>query len=138
VELFFIKSAVGAGLLEFFDRFPADPSLPIERFWVRITDLDVSAVAKVYGGYTSGHPALLFVKMAENWRGWPGKLQWRSLEGEFGLCCLQDRTGHVSIRVELHSGPMEWDWSVEITIMSEAGQLEEIARRAVAFFGQSA
>jgi len=138
VESFSIKSASGAGSLEFFDRIPTFPHLPIERFWVRITDLNFSAAAEVYSGYADGHPAPLFVQMGECWRGWPGELHWVSLEGEMGLHCTQDRTGHVSIRDELHSGPMEDDWSAEATVMTEAGQLEEISRRAVAFFGQRA
>ncbi len=141
MESFPIKSASGAGSLEFFDRFPADPRLPINGFWVRITDLNLSVAADVYGGYANDHPAPLFVEMAERWRGWSSELCWRSLEGELGLRCTQDRTGHVSIRVELHSGPMKYDWyawSVKATIMVEAGQLEAMSHRATAFFGQPA
>ncbi|MDR3637003.1 MAG: DUF6228 family protein [Isosphaeraceae bacterium] len=136
MESFSIKSASGVGILEFFDRLPADPNVPIEGFWTRITDLNISAAAEVYAGYANEHPALLFVEMAQQWRGWPEELHWRSLEGELSLHCTQDRAGHVSIRVDLRSGPMEWNWSVHATIMSEAGQLDEMARRAVAFFGQ--
>ena len=39
------------------------------------------------------------------------------------------------MRVGLRSGPMPDDWEVNASIMTEAGQLEDIARRAVHFFG---
>lgn len=135
MESFFIKNALGVGSLEFFDRSPADPDLPIETFWVRITDRNFSAAAMVYSGYFE-HPAPLFVEMAEHWRGWPGELQWSSFEGEMGLACTADRTGHVSIRITLRSGWMESDWSVKAAVMAEAGQLEEMSRRAASFFGR--
>ena len=62
---------------------------------------------------------------------------WESLDRELVLSCTQDRTGHVSMGVELRSGPKPGDWVVRSTVMAEAGQLEEIARRAALFFGQS-
>jgi hypothetical protein len=136
VESFSIKSASGVGSIEFFDRFPTDPLLPIESFWVRITDLNLSVAAEVCGGYANEHPAPLFVEMSERWRGWPSEMHWRSPECEMGLTCTQDRNGHVSIQITLHSGPMDYGWTVEATVMSEAGQLEDISRKAVAFFGQ--
>src|SRR5437867_3015403 len=103
MDTFPIRSASGAGSLEFFERTPADTTLPIERFEVRLTDLDLSAVGRVYAGYTKSHPAALFAQMAASWRGWQGEFAWDSLEGELELRCAQDRTGHVSIRVALRS-----------------------------------
>jgi hypothetical protein len=58
-------------------------------------------------------------------------------EGELDLRCTQDRAGHVSLRVALRPGPAHEDWAVQATIMAEAGQLEELARRASLFFGRS-
>ena len=136
MDSFLIKSASGAGVLDFFERTPADPSRPIERFKVRLADQDLAAVGRVYGWYEP-HPAPLFARMAESWRGWPGTITWESPEGELTLRCTQDRTGHVAIVVELRSGPMDQDWRVRATIMAEAGQLEELARQAAAFFGPS-
>src|SRR4051794_8740100 len=107
MESFLIRSASGGGSLEFFERTPTDPSLPIERFKVQLTDHDLSAVGRVYAGDPDMHPAPLFARMAANWRGWPGELTWASPEGELSLRCAQDRTGHVFVRVELRSGASE-------------------------------
>jgi hypothetical protein len=76
--------------------------------------------------------------MSERWSGWPGALTWDSLEGELSLSCTQDPLGLVAIRVELRSGPMADDWQVQATIMTEAGQLEALSRRAALFFGRAA
>ena len=135
MDSFGIENASGPGGLFFSDRTPGDPGRPIERFLVRLDGLDLSAIGRVYYIYNDDHPAPLFVAMAEKWRGWDGQLSWGSLEGELTLTCSQDRAGHVAIRVELRSGPMETDWSVRATVWAEAGQLEEMARKATAFFG---
>jgi hypothetical protein len=137
MDSFLIRSVAGEGALEFFERTPADPRLPIERFKVRLADHDLSAVGRVYAGHADTHPASLFARMAAHWRGWQGEFAWESLEGELGLHCAQDRTGHVSIRVALRSGATEGDWTVRATVMAEAGQLEDLARRAALFFGRS-
>jgi len=136
LDEFLIPSAAGNGGLLFYDRLPADRAKTIEGFWVRVTDHNLSASGQVYAGYASSNPALLFAEMAKRWSGWPGELAWESLEGELALRCSHDRLGHISIRIELCSGPMPDDWRVEATTMAEAGQLECIARRAVVFFGK--
>jgi len=136
IEEFLIQSADGSGGLMFYDRSPTDGDEPIESFWVQVTDLHLSAACQVYAGYEPSHPASLFADMARRWSGWPGELDWNSLEGELGLLCSHDRLGHISIRVALRSGFMPYDWRVTATVMSEAGQLEEISRRAAFFFGR--
>jgi Family of unknown function (DUF6228) len=135
MDSFPIRSASGAGSLEFFERTPADARLPIERFKVRLTDHDLAAVGRVYVGPDDPNPALLFARMAADWRGWSGELAWDLPEGELGLRCARDRTGHVAIRVELRSGPGGGDWTVRATVVVEAGQLEELSRQAASFFG---
>jgi hypothetical protein len=135
VSTFHIPSAAGAGSLEFFERTPADTRRPVERFKVRLTDQELSAIGRVYASGSERSPAPLFARMAVNWNGWQGEVSWAALAGELSLRCTQDRAGHVTIRVELRSGPGENDWSVRSTIMTEAGQLDEIARQAELFFG---
>jgi hypothetical protein len=137
MNTFLIRSASGEGSLEFFERTPTDPALPIERFKIRLTDHDLSAVSRVYAGGDEAHPGPLFDQMAAQWRGWQGQFVWESPERELGLRCTRDRTGHVFIRVELRSGPTEADWAVQAKIEAEAGQLEELARQAGLFFGRS-
>jgi hypothetical protein len=137
LESFVIHSASQDGNLEFFNRLPVDKSRPIEEFSVRITQEDLFALARVWGGYTHGHPASLFADMASQWAGWQGELEWKSLEGEMTLRCAHDSLGHISIRTKLRSGPMDWDWVVQSTTMAEAAQLESLARHAANFFGKS-
>jgi hypothetical protein len=137
MDTFVIANASGTGALEFFERTPADPQRPLERFMVRLTAQDLCAVGRVYRCHTETHPGALFAQMAASWRGWRGEFVWDSLEGELDLRCTQDRTGHVFLRVALRSGATENDWVVAATVVTEAGQLEGLARRAACFFGSS-
>jgi hypothetical protein len=136
LDEFLIPSAAGCGGLRFYDRSPVDRAVTLERIGAQVTDHNLSAAALVYAGYVPTSLAQLFAEMARQWSGWHGELVWESLEGELALRCTNDRRGHISIRIVLRSGPMPDDWLVEATIMVEAGQLERIARHAVAFFGE--
>jgi hypothetical protein len=136
LDEFLIPCASGGGGLLFYARYPGDPAESLEWFLVRVTDEDLSAAAHVYAGYAPRNPADLFADMTQQWTGWPGELVWDSLEGELALRCRHDGLGHIAIRVELCSGPMPDDWRVAATVMTEAGQLDTIARRATVFFGQ--
>jgi hypothetical protein len=121
--------------LEFFERTPPDPRRPLERFKVRLTGLDLEAIVRVYAEGGDPHPAPLFAQMAAHWRGWQGQFAWDAAHGGLALRGEQDRAGHVALRVELRCGPSDDDWSVRATVMAEAGQLEDLARRSAAFFG---
>jgi hypothetical protein len=137
LDEFLIPNTAGSGGLLFYDRSPPDRGEAIEQFWVRVTDRSLSAAGPVYAGYMLRYPTQLFVDMARQWSGWPGELVYESLEREFALRCSHDRLGHIAIRVELRSGHLPDDWRVEATVMTEAGQLEDIAQRAALFFGHS-
>jgi hypothetical protein len=137
MDAFFIPSALGTESLEFYERTPTDRQRPLERFKVVVTDHDLSAEARVYAGHADTNPAPLFAQMAANWRGWQGEIAWDSMEGELSLRSAQDKTGHVTIRVALRSGPLPSNWTVNATIMAEAGQLEQLALDAELFFGRS-
>ena len=137
MDAFLIPSATRGGGLLFYDRSPPDCSLPINDFWVRVTDHNLSAAGQVYAGYAPSHPAPLFAEMALQWTGWPAELVWESLEGELALRCSHDRLGHIAICVELRSGLMPNDWRVIATVMAEAGQLAELASGAALFFGRA-
>jgi hypothetical protein len=138
LDEFLIPNAAGEGGLLFFQRSPADPSESIDHFWVRVTDQNLSAAAPVYAAIPPCHPAPLFADMARQWAGWDGELTWESLEGEIKIRCGRDRVGHVFIRIELRSGPYPNDWLAVVQVLTEAGQLEIIARRAELFFGRAA
>jgi hypothetical protein len=136
LDEFLIANAAGPGVLLFCDRSPPDPTEPIEEFWVRVTGHNVAAACQVYAGYAPSHPAQMFSNMARQWTGWSGELRWESLEGELALRCSHDRLGHISIGVEIRSGQMPDDWRLVASVTAEAGQLEDIARRAESFFGR--
>jgi hypothetical protein len=136
LDEFLIPGAVGSDGLLFYERSPADRAAPIDGFWVRVMGHNLSAACPVYAGYSNSHPSPLFADMARRWSGWPGELAWESLEGEFTLRCRHDRLGHIAIRAELRSGHMPDDWRVVATVMAEAGQLADLARRAALFFVQ--
>jgi hypothetical protein len=137
VDEFLVLSADGTTRVLFFDRQPCDGDQPIEGYRVRVTALDLCASATVYAGYAHSHPAPLFAEMAARWQGWPGDLEWKSLEHELSLQCSHDRRGHIRIGVRLGSRIDGWEfaWQVQAVVMAEGGQLDRLARDAAAFFG---
>jgi Family of unknown function (DUF6228) len=135
VESLLIPNASGGASLEFFERTPTDRQRSLERFKVKISAHDLTAIALVYRVHGGFSPASLFAQMAADWKGWQGEFTWESMENELSLRCEQDRAGHVSIRIATCSGPTEEDWKVQATVMTEAGQLERIAVESSLFFG---
>jgi hypothetical protein len=135
MDEFLIPSVAGSGGLLFFDRSPTDRTMSIDGFSVRVTDHNLSATGQVYAYEGYSNPAQFFGSMAHQWTGWPGELAWESLEGELVLRCTHDGLGHISIRIDFRSGSYTDSWRVIATVMTEAGQLERIARQAAAFFG---
>src|SRR5687768_17215738 len=109
MQTFAIKSSHDDCTLEFFDRVPHDPAAPIESFFVKISRVDLSAVARVYAGYPHSSPTLWLCELAQNWMGWYGERVWESLEGELTLSAKNDRRGHIAITVTLRSGHYDYD-----------------------------
>ena len=103
MDEFLVQSANGVAQLVFYDRTPADRDQPIEGYWVRLVDLNLTAAGSVYAGYANSHPASLFAEMSRQWSGWTGELEWQSLEYELALRCTNDRRGHIRIAVQLGS-----------------------------------
>jgi len=64
---------------------------------------------KVYAFEPAEKISAFFHDMAANSRGWNGKKNWCSLEGEFSLSATCDSTGHITLSAELHSGPYPFD-----------------------------
>lgn len=93
---------------------------------------NVQAIARVYV-YEPGDLAAFFRELAEQWRGWEGKKEWRSLEGELSLAATVDSTGHVSLLVNLRSCTGPFDWEVRAALPVEAGQLDGISSQVELF-----
>jgi hypothetical protein len=100
-------------------------------FVAELRGLNLAAQARV-GTYMSAGLAKMFAEMAASWRGWRGKKSWSSLEGELHVSAEADRTGHIALTVELREG-IPSVWNVTLLLIVEAGQLEELARRAHEF-----
>ena len=124
-----IKSAHGSNLMELF-------GCDGDYFKVTLSGPSVHGTAQVYS--FEPRPTCLagfFRDLAVHWRGWTGKKEWASLEGELALAATCDSTGHTSLRICLKSGPYSSDWSLSVGLAIEAGQLEGIAEQVESFIG---
>lgn len=66
----------------------------------------------------------LLAETAQQWQGWTGSKEWRSLEGELAFVWSHDGLGRVTFLVTLDARLV---WRTEATIPVEAGQLGRIA-----------
>jgi len=96
-------------------------------FEVTIEGPDVRA-RMIASTYYAGSPALLFRKIAQNWKGWEGESKWATLEGEFTMRATADSLGHVTLEVALRSDTYPPEWKMNGLIHLEAGSLDSIAR----------
>lgn len=106
----------------------------VERYFVSASARDFSASIEVENPPYSTSPEDLFAQFAENWRGWKGKKEWRSIEGELNLAATTDSLGHITLTAELNPNGYNPCWSGTLTLVLNAGSLEEIANHAKAFF----
>ena len=102
---------------------------------VRLQADGVEARAQVYD-HLPARWARLFEQISQDWRGWQDAKSEESLEGQLRLSFTTDRLGHVRMRVELSGGQLKSDWRAELTIQLEAGQLENLATQARAYFAE--
>ncbi len=90
-----------------------------EHFWGR-TECDIFSVDS---------PAAFFAEMANEWRGWKGTKEWSDREDALQLSATIDNLGHVSLDVKLWG--TDYSTRLQITLVLDAGQLEDIARRVM-------
>lgn len=120
-----LKSVHDGTTLELFERGGGT-------FLARIAGPNLQATATVYE-YEPAYLKQFFADLAANWKGWKGNKEWQSLEGELGLSATIDSTGHISLAIQLSSGPYPFDWKLSAVVVIEAGQLDRVAH-AVADF----
>jgi hypothetical protein len=120
-----LKSAHDRTTLEFIERGGG-------YFLGRISGPNLQATAKIYE-YEPMYFKRFFADLAANWNGWTGKKEWKSLEGELALSATINSTGHVTLSVQLRSGPYPYDWNLSARILLEAGQLDRLAHSVAAF-----
>jgi hypothetical protein len=86
---------------------------------------------------TSDQPLLLaafFADLAANWRGWTGAKTHESPEHELRITATHDGVGYVTLVPKLCCLLSGVEWSAEVTLGLEPGQLEALAHRAKAYF----
>jgi hypothetical protein len=123
-----IKSAHDGTTLEFSSRSG-------DYYRVSLSGPGFHGACQVYAYEPGTGPDKFFRDLAANWRGWQGKKEWSSLEGELKFSATCDSTGHISLSVQLRSGPYPFDWSLSGVLLLEAGGLERIATDVEKFVG---
>jgi len=83
-------------------------------------------------------PAEFFENIANEWTGWKGTKEWGAIEGEYNLSATSDSTGHITLDAELNRNSFSPGWSGKLSLMIEAGQLEQLAHDARVFFNETA
>jgi hypothetical protein len=76
----------------------------------------------------------LFESLARDWRGWEGERSWSSIEGEFSIAAGTTKAGHVTLALTLRHNDFKDHWRLDVSVFTEAGQLERIAREIATFF----
>ncbi len=86
--------------------------------------------------YASGFADLAdyFERLAQDWKGWRGSREWRSLEGELQISAVHD--GHIRLELELR-GPFPQDWLVRCEIALEPGEQLSAAATDLRAFANS-
>lgn len=120
-----IKSAQNGVTVEFFDRTANCYSVRVQGHIFHGT-LCVYDDAQVY-------LAAFFNDLAENWRGWQGKKEWETLEGNMSLSATCDSLGHTYLSIYLRADSDLFGWGLSTTLLIEAGQLEHIAEQITEF-----
>jgi len=123
---FLIRSTVGGTemLLAYQDR---------DSYLVTVRGPDLNASGKVWNGVGQSLGDF-FADLALSWRGWEGSRGWSSLEGEFTLAAVIDRTGHVQLTAVLQVR-LPALWKVQLELVVEAGQLDHLAAEAKSLEG---
>lgn len=94
---------------------------------VRVAKSGLSAGCSVYALQSSGFDGLVdfFRAMADDWRGWPGKREWASLEGELAIAAVHD--GHVRMTIVLRTPVMDWHVIAQLSL-DPGEELSAVAR----------
>jgi len=106
-----------------------------ESFLVSLSSPFLSATRGVYSYPDSKGISDLFQQIARSERPWEGQVSWESIEGEFRLSASCSSLGSVTFDIRLRQFNGEEDWDVETDLLSELGQLPNIATNARRLFG---
>lgn len=132
IDSVIIKSSNGNAEIEFSEReelFRADGS---EYYRVTFRNNELTASTRIYAFHPFGEFCWqYFENLASSWRGWNGKKEWNSLESDFSISAECDSVGHIFLEFNLNSSN---NWSAQINVNLDAGQLKDIAGNVKKFF----
>lgn len=127
-----IKSSRNPAELQISERSGVSLSDRLEHYFVNLKHKDFTVSTKVYAFQPNGETCQdYFDDLANNWKGWTGKKEWSSFEGEFTISSETDSLGHIEMKVALDSFD---NWNAQISINIDAGQLENISLAIKRFF----
>jgi Family of unknown function (DUF6228) len=132
MEQFILKSERGARVT--FHSRQYDENRWLKSYFVDFEAPDFRASVQVENPGCGHPPSQLFQKLAAQWSGWKGSEEWGSLEGELEIEAICDATGHVKLTFKVPGYGEFLCWSASVWVAVEAGQLEQLAREANAFF----
>jgi len=77
-------------------------------------------------------------RLAEDYRGWAGARQWRSLEDQMRIEASHDGRGHVTLMFRLDDRVYGDHWDLSVTFTVEAGaEMEALADAVEVFFASA-
>lgn len=104
-------------------------------FHVELKGFEVSASANVWAYTDANGLNEFFQELSRFERPWQGRRSWATIENDFSLSATCTSLGNVTFHVTLlglQGAPEEW--RVEAGLVTELGQLEQIAEHAELFF----
>ena len=104
-------------------------------YLVSLYSPNMSGAIRVDNAPYGQSPLKLFESIEKEWKGWQGEKSWGSLEGEFNISAISDKTGHITLKARIASGHYVPSARLETELIVEAGQVEGILKKAKAFFG---
>lgn len=106
-----------------------------EYFRVELKGFEVSAATSVWAYTDANGLNRFFQELASFSKPWQGQRSWASIEQDFSLSATCTSLGSVTFWVELRGlqGAPE-EWRIEAGLVTDFGQLEQIAKNAEVFF----
>jgi len=104
-------------------------------FRVELKGFEVSASAEVWAYTDASGLNEFFQELSRFERPWQGQRNWATLENDFSISAICTSLGNVTFHVALlglQGAPEEWH--VEAGLVTDLGQLEQIAKHAELFF----
>lgn len=138
MPVFLIKDVNSSTTLRFEGKIPAGlTGYDGCMFSASVSSHALSAATEVYD-IRPDRWAAFFKDLALHWRGWQGVKDHESLEGHLRLEAeTADSLGHIRLRTCLRGIDVPDLWIAEISLVVEAGQLDDLAHRAGAYFGMA-